>query len=123
MVNEPQLPFRPLVWRILLVLAIAWTLWASLMPTHALPGVSVWDKLAHAVNYALLTILLMSVVPRLPLWIVATIVSAFGGAIELVQSATGYRSGDWLDMLANLVGVSVSIGGMMLWRYFRERSV
>jgi VanZ family protein len=30
---------------------------------------------------------------------------AYGAAIELAQSATGWRFGDWLDLLADLIGI------------------
>ncbi|MFP5440960.1 MAG: VanZ family protein [Gammaproteobacteria bacterium] len=100
------------IWQWLLVLAIAWTAWASLMPVQAMPAVQVWDKLAHAVNYALLAALLLSAQRRLPPWVVVLAVVAFGGLIELAQAATGYRRGEWLDMLANFVG---AVSGTLLW--------
>lgn len=46
---------------------------------------------------------------RMLLWgIVAPIIMS--GFIELLQSASGYRSGDWRDFLANSIGVLLAYG-------------
>lgn len=122
MVNDQAAVRQRRVWQALLVLAIAWTAWASLMPVQAMPAVQVWDKLAHAVNYALLAVLLLSAQRRLPPWAVVLVIVAFGGLIELAQMATGYRRGEWLDMLANCIG---AVSGTLLWwlvRRFLRRS-
>lgn len=122
MVNDQAAVRQRRVWQALLVLAIAWTAWASLMPVQAMPAVQIWDKLAHAVNYALLAVLLLSAQRRLPPWVVVLVIVAFGGLIELAQMATGYRRGEWLDVLANFIG---AVSGTLLWwlvRRFLQRS-
>lgn len=112
MVKDQAAARQRRVWQLLLALAVVWTAWASLMPVNALPAVQVWDKLAHAVNYALLAVLLLSAQRRIPPWAVVLVIVAFGGLIELAQMATGYRRGEWLDMLANFVG---ACAGTLLW--------
>lgn len=112
MVKDQTAARQRRVWQLLLALAVVWTAWASLMPVNALPAVQVWDKLAHAVNYALLAVLLLSAQRRIPPWAVVLVIVAFGGLIELAQMATGYRRGEWLDMLANFVG---ACAGTLLW--------
>lgn len=119
MVEDRDVGRQRHVWRVLLVLALGWTVWISLVPVNALPAVQIWDKLAHAVNYAFLTLLLLSSQRRLSPWVVMLVVLAFGGAIELAQSATGYRRGEWLDMLANLVGALAGTGCWLLLKRFR----
>lgn len=92
-------------WYALLACGVLWTLWASLAPSASLPTVQVWDKLAHAVNYAVLTLLLLAVQAKPRLLLSMLLMVAFGAVIEVVQAQTGYRRGEWLDLLANTVGV------------------
>lgn len=93
------------VWRSLIVLALLWTVWASLVPVASLPSVDLWDKAAHAVNYGVLTMLLVLAMKRPRPWVAAGWVMACGMLIELAQAATGYRTGDWKDAAANGVGI------------------
>ncbi len=48
---------------------------------------------------------------------------AWGGAMELLQAyATTYRSGDWLDMAANAIGVLAATPlGIVLGRFIGKR--
>ena len=48
-------------------------------------------------------------------WLLPIVMS---GIIELLQQyCTTYRSGDWIDMAANIAGVSLAaVYGLMLWR-------
>lgn len=105
----------------LFVLALAWTAWASLAQQASMPLANFPDKAAHTINYALLTILLSLAWRRLPPWLAVVCVVAFGGLLELAQLQTGYRHGEWLDMLANLAG-AVS-GATACWWYTRKRGV
>ena len=43
---------------------------------------------------------------------------AYGAAIELVQIGLGYRSGEWMDLVADAVGVAV---GALLASRLRHR--
>lgn len=96
------------VWRLLFAIAAVWTAWASLVPVEALPQVNAWDKLVHAINYGLLTLLLLpSQAPPRPA-VAGTWVFLYGAAIEFAQAATGYRHGEWEDALANLLGILVA---------------
>jgi hypothetical protein len=42
-----------------------------------------------------------------------------GGFIELAQAASGWRQGDWLDLLAD---ATVILAVMIAWHLFRARS-
>jgi len=81
----------------------------SLLPVEQLPpGVfDWWDKAQHALAFWVLG--------SLGLWAyaatsvrVAVGLVVFGALIELAQSATGWRFGDWQDWLADAVGVGVA---------------
>jgi VanZ family protein len=78
----------------------------SLMPVDFLPpqAFDVWDKAQHAGAFAALALLGLSAYPR-SCWQVGLGLLAYGAAIELAQSATGWRFGDWLDLLADLIGI------------------
>lgn len=83
----------------------------SLLPGALLPNVfSFWDKAQHALGFFGLTLLALWAYPKLPLPYVGLGLLVAGGAIELAQSATGWRHGDWLDLLANAVGITAALG-------------
>lgn len=108
------------IWRVLFAVVAVWTAWASLVPVEALPHVNAWDKLAHAVTYALLTLLLLpsQALPRTT--VAGGWVFLYGVVIEFAQATTDYRSGDWHDALANLVGILVAAGTWQLLRWVRR---
>jgi hypothetical protein len=41
----------------------------------------------------------------------------YGAVIELAQAATGWRQGDWLDWIANALGVAAAYG---IWRWLQS---
>jgi len=91
--------------------ALAVVVVMSLLPGALLPKVfSFWDKAQHALGFFGLTLLALWAYPKLPLPYVGLSLLVAGGAIELAQSATGWRHGDWLDLLANAVGITAALG-------------
>ena len=104
-------------WKSIVVLsAIAYV---SLMrePSIAMPHVVGMDKWIHSSMYLLLTIILLWDSRRLTpprSWLIVAIFSAiYGGSIEVLQEYFFYpRTGDWMDWLADCVGVVVGLG---LW--------
>jgi len=101
---------RRCFWALLLGVALL-----SLMPTSYLPPqvFSLWDKAQHALAFATLALLGLRAFPRYP-WHLAAGLLVFGGAIELAQAATGWRHGEWGDMLADAVGLGA--GALLAWR-------
>lgn len=92
-------------WLLLLAVVIL-----SLLPVPYLPqqAFSLWDKAQHALGFAVLALLGGLAYPgRLPRLGVSLLL--LGAAIELAQDATGWRTGDWLDLTADLVGVFVGL--------------
>lgn len=84
----------------ILVISIA-TL--SLWPAAYLPNIPGTDKTHHFISYAALIMPTMIKQPRNTILIVIGFI-AFSGAIELIQPYVN-RYGEWLDMLANTLGL------------------
>lgn len=80
----------------------------SLVPPAylAAPVFSLWDKAQHALGFAVLTGLGLLAYPLSPRWRLALMLLALGGAIELVQGATGWRYAEWSDWLADGIGIA-----------------
>ena len=81
-------------------------------PSISLPYVIGMDKWIHAIMYLVLTLtLLWDSQRRSKLWWIAGVFSAiFGGFIEVLQEQFFYpRTGDWMDWLADCIGVIVAI--------------
>lgn len=75
----------------------------SLWPADYLPKVPGTDKTHHFVAYAALIFPTILKQPKNLLYIVIAFI-AFSGAIELIQPFVN-RYGEWLDMLANTLGL------------------
>lgn len=109
MFNLPARLTRAVFWLSLLGAAVV-----CLMPVaHLPPMFNWWDKAQHALGFAALTGLGLLGYPA-ERWRVATGLLLFGGFIELAQSATGWRRGDWLDWLADALGIAVVLLGVWL---------
>lgn len=84
----------------------------SLLPGDRLPSVFAWwDKAQHALGFALLTGLGLFAYAQAR-WRLPVGLLLLGAAIELAQGASGWRQGDWLDLLADAVGI---LGSLLLW--------
>ena len=70
-----------------------------------------WDWVAHGVLFALLAWVWCGPAARAGrvrgVLLAATVAVAYGGAIEIAQMLLGYRSGEWMDLVADAVGVAV----------------
>lgn len=79
---------------------------ASLVPVELLPpqALDLWDKAQHALGFAWLALLGVLAYPR-QAGAVAAGLMVWGGLIELMQLATGWRYGEWIDWLADAIGV------------------
>lgn len=102
-------------WRVALGAALVAVAWTSLIPPDQLPqGVSVSDKVVHALAYAALGAL--AVLSGLRLVPAIVLVVAFGLLLEVVQGITGYRSFEWADLVADLVGAALGATAAALLR-------
>lgn len=89
----------------------------SLLPVDFLPPqtFNIWDKAQHAGGFAVQA-LLGHMAYRHHLWLLCIGLLAYGAAIELVQSATGWRHGDGMDLLADGIGIALGTGTILLIR-------
>lgn len=109
--NMSRVPARPRVW-----LGIGWLLVLgvvvlSLIPL-ALPKTRVedLDKLEHLIAYlAMMWWFAALSAPRRHLAI-GLALCALGGAVEIAQSLTGWRAGEWYDFAADSLGVLIGWG-------------
>jgi VanZ family protein len=94
----------------------------SLWP-HGAPGLeSIPDKIQHGVGYAIVVVWFVGLVqPRHYRWVfIGALV--LGGLIEILQSFTETRQGDWADEGADAIGALIGLlaayaglGGWMPW--------
>jgi VanZ family protein len=100
-------------WCSAFVLAIA-----SLVPVDLLPqqAATIWDKGQHAFGFAWLALIGLLAYSDKPLTVLPALL-VYGGVIELLQAATGWRYGEWLDFLADGIGVVI---GAVLWLLVRR---
>jgi hypothetical protein len=59
--------------------------------------------------------------PKKPLLHMGGYFVLLGGFIEVAQWATGWRQGDWLDLLADVIGVGAALVLWQVWRVLRSR--
>jgi hypothetical protein len=113
MQNMPTLA-RIAFWFSLAALTIA-----SLVPVALLPpqAMNLWDKAQHALGFAWLAALGLASYPRSAPLLAGSLI-AWGGAIELMQWGTGWRYGEWIDWLADGVGVAAA---WLVWRAMPAR--
>lgn len=95
---------------------------ASMVPVVMLPpqALNIWDKAQHAFAFAWLAVLGLLSYPTHALRVALGLL-VFGGAIELAQDATGWRFGEWVDLLADVVGIC--LGSAVWWLVCRRRAI
>jgi VanZ family protein len=79
----------------------------------AVPGQQIFhgqDKLSHLVVYMVLFwLLLLAYGKQWSLISLGILLACFSALIEVAQSFTGYRQAEWLDLLANILGILVAV--------------
>ncbi len=65
-----------------------------------------WDKANHLVSFAFLGLLGCRAYPA-HMRLVLVGLLAYGGLIEVLQSFTAYRRGEWADLLADALGLTL----------------
>ena len=116
-----------------LLVVIVWTLCFMRIPETPLDNVRLIDKWTHAVMYLALGLAIVIEHNRANghpmsagrlLVYVGLMPTLMGGAIEILQAycTGGRRSGDWLDLLADMVGAALATLIGMLWARWRANS-
>ncbi len=90
-------------WLYITLILLASIATLSLWPSTYLPSVPGTDKTHHFIAYAALIFPTALKQPKYYLAIVVAFI-AFSGAIELIQPYVN-RYGEWLDMMANTLGL------------------
>ena len=97
---------KPTYYRILFWLCTLAAVVVSLVPTTGGQLFELQDKVAHAVLYAsLYFIAVQAYGSSFSLLLLAVMVMGFGLSLEIAQSMTSYRYGDFWDFVANSAGV------------------
>lgn len=74
-------------------------------PVQHLPSTG-WDKANHALGFAVLAVLGLFAYPARTAGVLLGLL-AFGAVTEVLQSLTGYRTAEWLDLLADAAGLAI----------------
>lgn len=100
--------------------ALMFTGWAAFSPpgTHGIEWVP-WDKAQHFIAFYALTGLAVAAFPRVSIYLIAILLSAFGALIEVVQGLPiVHRDQDVGDWIADSVAISCALAPLYLvwWR-------
>ncbi|HEY0817336.1 MAG TPA: VanZ family protein [Rhizobacter sp.] len=101
-------------WQVLLALLLVAVCLLAFSTRPPEPLSTGWDKLNHAVAFAVLAMTAMLAFPRAgraagAMAMVLVGLMAFGGLIEVVQALIPGRSGEWLDLLADALGIVAGV--------------
>jgi VanZ family protein len=103
------LPLRYLRWWLAaggLILTVIMVL--SLMPLEFPPGTSAPnDKLMHAGAFLFLMLWFSGIVVRSHYWLLALLLLLYGAGMEVLQSLTEFRMGEWADFVADGAGLAL----------------
>lgn len=107
------------LWLVLMILIVAGSLVPLSIPDAApVPG----DKLQHFLGYGALATVAMLSFSRIPLALTAALAMiGLGAAVEGIQHFLPWRHFDWMDMLANTLGVASGIALGTLTRFLLSR--
>jgi VanZ family protein len=114
---------RQVLWPVLLTAVIIWESVSSI-PSVGPPLLS-FDKLAHFGVFGLLAtaIARLEKAKNWPLpgaWWAVVMVSAYGGATELLQSLTPMRSMEFDDWVADTLGAALAVFLYLHWTWYRR---
>lgn len=95
-------------WRAVLALLLALITWLALTPAPPPEAGLLWDKLNHFAAFASLAVAGFMGFQRR--WVpVGLGLLAYGGLIEVLQSFTPNRAAEWVDLLADGIGIGLGL--------------
>ncbi len=96
--------------RILFWLLLGGVLAISIMPAEDAPVVFADDKLNHILAFFILSFMARILWSRVGTVIMFSMLTVFGGAIELLQLAMGFgRDADWMDFAADVLAIALGM--------------
>jgi len=123
-----MLPLRHTgLWRVssvvLLILVLAATLSPALWFLDDMENALIWfhnsDKWLHAMTFVVLTVWFTGLYEKRVWWLTALGLVLFGFLVEFCQLQVSYRTADWIDILANtlgiIVGLTIAVAGLGGW--------
>jgi VanZ family protein len=110
-------------WKVAFWALVVLTTIMSLMSNEQVPSSLVfWDKAQHTLGFAALALLGLLAYPLAVPRVLAGLL-LFGAGIECAQALTGWRQGDWMDWLADAVGIALGTVAVAVWSHLRGRSL
>lgn len=123
-----MLPLRHVwLWRVLSAVILIAVLLAALSPpvwlfdskANAISWIQNSDKWLHACTFITLSLWFTGLFEKRRYWLIAAGLMLFGFFVEFCQLQVGYRTADWMDILANTVGIvvglTVAVAGLGGW--------
>lgn len=96
----------PVVWVWAFGVALLAVLVLSLLPTSPYAPSTGWDKTNHVLAFSVLAYLGCRAFPT-QVMVVLIGLLVYGGLIEILQSYTPHRVGDWYDVFADGLGLPI----------------
>ncbi len=98
------------IFRILFWLLLGAILAISLMPAEDAPVVFADDKLNHILAFFILSFMARILWSRVNTLILFSMLTVFGGGIEILQLAMGFgRDADWMDFAADVLAIALGM--------------
>ncbi|WP_251360011.1 VanZ family protein [Kangiella sp. TOML190] len=114
--------FNSKLFKILFVIATVVIFILSLIPGKQLPSGLPWDKAVHFVGYAGLAFLARLGSKKHPSWQLVIGCIIFSLLIEFLQQFIPNRGFEWLDLLANSLGVVAGVSlALLIQRWWRPK--
>ena len=111
LIQRATAPAQRRLWRALLALLLVAITYLALVPNPPQGVNTGWDKSNHALAFgslAFASVWALWPQPR-QWWLLTVALLAYGGGIEIAQTLLPPRSGEWLDLLADSVGISLGL--------------
>ena len=114
-------------WRVVSVLILVFSLIAAMSPEFwffdnrgkALLWFQNADKWLHGLAFVVLSVWFSGIVEKRRYWLVELGLMLFGFLVEFCQLQVSYRTADWLDIMANtlgiIVGLTIAVAGLGGW--------
>lgn len=97
-----------------LVLCVVFLIGALMPHPPSVKSISHFDKYEHAFAFIVISLWFAALFPKRSVYILV-LLSSYGAVVEILQWASGYRSGDVWDWVVDTIGILI---GLALARLF-----